>query len=209
MAFYRGKTLETFLNQFPVKEFADDSEYYWDVIGSSRRNIPLVEARDENGTVITNSYPTNVGIGTTPFYLVFAEDWFFLGEVILGNLNEVYQFRIIDEPRAEGTNFVYKVELLGGNSTGVPVERLLEGERFSVETAYVEKELSRGVGGTRYAAPVSMRNEWSTVRIKEKVSGSMLNKKLAIGIPVTKETEGRYTKSTVNMWINTMCSQVV
>ena len=111
LAFYRGKTLETFLNRFPTKEFADDSEYYWDVIGSSRRNIPLVEARDENGTVITDSYPTNVGIGTTPFYLVFAEDWFFFGEVILGNLNEVYQFRIIDEPRAEGTNFVYKVEL--------------------------------------------------------------------------------------------------
>ena len=111
LAFYRGKTLETFLNQFPTKEFADDSEYYWDVIGSSRRNIPLVEARDENGTVITDSYPTNVGIGTTPFYLVFAEDWFAFGEVILGNLNEVYQFRIIDEPRAEGTNFVYKVEL--------------------------------------------------------------------------------------------------
>ena len=147
LAFYRGKTLETFLNRFPTKEFADDNEYTWDVIGSSRRNIPLVEARDENGTVITNSYPTNVGIGTTPFYLVFAEDWFFFGEVILGNLNEVYQFRIIDEPRAEGTNFVYKVELMGGNSAGVPIERLLEGERFSVETAYVEKELSRGVGG--------------------------------------------------------------
>ena len=208
LAFYRGKTLETFLNRFPTKEFADDNEYTWDVIGSSRRNIPLVEARDENGTVITDSYPTNVGIGTTPFYLVFAEDWFFFGEVILGNLNEVYQFRIIDEPRAEGTNFVYKVELMGGNSAGVPIERLLEGERFSVETAYVEKELSRGVGGTRYAAPVSMRNEWSTIRIKEKVSGSMLNKKLAIGIPVTKETEGRYTKSTVNMWMHYVDWQV-
>ena len=146
LAFYRGKTLETFLNQFPVKEFDDDSEYYWEVIGSSRRNIPLLEARDENGTVITESYPTNVGIGTMPFYLVFREDWFAMGEVILGNLNEVYQFRIIDEPKSEGSNFVYKVELMGGNSTGVPVERLLEGERFSVETAYVERELSRGVG---------------------------------------------------------------
>ena len=49
LAFYRGKTLDTFLSQFPVKEFEDDSEYYWDVIGSSRRNIPLVEARDEAG----------------------------------------------------------------------------------------------------------------------------------------------------------------
>ena len=74
MAFYRGKTLETFLNQFPVKEFADDSEYYWDVIGSSRRNVPLVEARDENGTVVA-AESGNVGIGTAPFYLVFPEDW--------------------------------------------------------------------------------------------------------------------------------------
>lgn len=30
LAFYRGKTLETFLSKFPTKEFDDDSEYYWD-----------------------------------------------------------------------------------------------------------------------------------------------------------------------------------
>ena len=53
LAFHRGKTLDTFLSQFPVKEFDSDEEYYWDVIGSSRRNIPLVEARDENGIVVT------------------------------------------------------------------------------------------------------------------------------------------------------------
>ena len=76
LAYHRGKTLDTFLNQFPVKEFEDDSEYYWDVIGSSRRNIPLVEARDENGNVVDNATPTMVGAGTAPFYLVFAEDWF-------------------------------------------------------------------------------------------------------------------------------------
>ena len=55
LAYYRGKTLDTFLNQFPTREFEDDNEYYWDVIGSSRRNIPLVEARDENGTVVTDA----------------------------------------------------------------------------------------------------------------------------------------------------------
>ena len=70
LAFHRGKTLDTFLSQFPVKEFDSDEEYYWDVIGSSRRNIPLVEARDENGTVVT-AESGNVGIGTAPFYLVF------------------------------------------------------------------------------------------------------------------------------------------
>lgn len=30
LSFYRGKTLETFLNQFPSKEFEDDSEFTWD-----------------------------------------------------------------------------------------------------------------------------------------------------------------------------------
>ena len=78
LATQRGKTLDTFLNQFPVREFETDDEYYWDVIGSSRRNIPLIEARDENGTPITDrsNANENVGIGTSPFYLVFPEDWF-------------------------------------------------------------------------------------------------------------------------------------
>lgn len=74
LAYYRGKTLDTFLNQFPVKEFEDDSEYTWEVIGSSRRNIPLIEARNENGAVVTASSGM-VGAGTAPFYLVFPEDW--------------------------------------------------------------------------------------------------------------------------------------
>ena len=102
----------------------------------------------------------------------------------------------------EGTNAVYKVELAGGNVSGVPAERLLEGERFSIEAAFVEKELSRKVGDVRFTSPVSMRNEWSVVRIQHKVAGSMLNKKLAVGIPIIKQTDGRYTKSTVNMWMH-------
>ena len=74
LALRRGKSYESFLSQFPTKEFTDDSEYTWDVISSSRRNIPLVEARDENGTPITADSGM-VGAGYAPFYLVFAEDW--------------------------------------------------------------------------------------------------------------------------------------
>ena len=29
LAFNRGKTLDTFLNQFPQREFDTDDEYYW------------------------------------------------------------------------------------------------------------------------------------------------------------------------------------
>ena len=111
LALYRGKSLESELAKYPTKTFDTDDEFMWHVVGSSRRNIPLVEARDEDGTVVTNSYPTNVGIGTTPFYLVFAEDWFADGEVLFGNLNEVYPMRVLGDGHSEGTNVVYKVEL--------------------------------------------------------------------------------------------------
>lgn len=105
LAFHRGKTLDTFLSQFPTREFETDDEYYWDVIGSARRNIALIEARDENGTVVTAG-SGNVGVGTSPFYLVFPEDWFADGEVIVGNLNQVYPIRILGDARMEGTNAV-------------------------------------------------------------------------------------------------------
>lgn len=202
LAYYRGKTLDTFLNQFPVREFDDDNEYYWDVIGSSRRNIPLVEARDENGQVVTDGH-ANVGIGYAPFYLVFPEDWFADGEILWGNLNEAYPLRVLGEARFEGTNAVYKVEVFGTNSKGVPAERLLAGERFSIGYAPVERSFSRKVGDIRFSSPVSLRNEWSTIRIHHKVGGSMLNKKLAVGIPITKETEGgKLVKDTTNMWMH-------
>lgn len=197
LAYQRGKTLDTLLNQFPSKEFESDEEYTWDVVASSRRNIPLVEARDENGEVVEDNGQM-VGAGTAPFYLVFAEDWFADGEFLVGNLNEIYQFRVLGDARMEGTNAVYKVELAGGNTDGVPAERLLAGERFSIEAAFVESELSRKVGDVRFSAPVGMRNEFSTVRIQHKVSGKMLNKKLAVGIPVYDN--GKLT--TMNMWMH-------
>ncbi len=199
LALYRGKTLDTFLSQFPTKEFESDEEYTWPVIGSAMRNIPLVEARDCDGNIITSAAASNVGVGGEPFYLVFAEDWFADGEVIVGDLNEVYPVRVLGEGRNEGTNTVYKVELMGGITTGMPAERLLAGERFSVEYAPVERELSRQVGDIRFASPIAMRNEFSSIRIKHKEPGSMLDKKVAFGIPMLDEN-GR--KVVNNMWMH-------
>ena len=85
LAYYRGKSWDTFLNTIPVHEYEDDSEYTWEVIGSNRRNIPLVEARLEDGTPVTAATGM-VGANTTPFYLVFNEDWFADGEYIVGIL---------------------------------------------------------------------------------------------------------------------------
>lgn len=176
----RGRSLEGLLNKLPIKVFNDDNEMTWNIIASSRRNIPLVEARDVSGATISSG---NAGIGTEPFYLVFPEDWFADGNVIVGEKNEIYPLRVLGDPRMEGTNAVYKVELMGGVSTGMPAEELAAGKRFSVDYSPVEKELSRKVGDVRYSAPVSMRNEFSVIRIQHKVPGSMLNKKLVVGIP--------------------------
>lgn len=108
LAWYRGKTLDTFLSQFPTKTFDSDDEYTWDIIGSSLRNIPLVEARDADGVDVTavSRSGANVGVNGEPFYLVFAEDWFADGEVIVGERNEVYPIRILADGRNEGTNTV-------------------------------------------------------------------------------------------------------
>lgn len=81
---------------------------------------------------------------------------------------------------------------------GVPAERLLAGEKFSVEAAFVESELSRKVGDVRFSSPVSMRNEFSTIRIQHKVPGNKINRKLAIGIPIVDN--GKVT--TMNMWMH-------
>ena len=200
LAWHKGKTLDTYLSKFPTKEFDTDDEYTWDVVGSSRRNIPLIEARDENNSLVGNT--GMVGAGTAPFYLVFAEDWFNDGEVIVGNYNEIYPMIIKGDARMEGSNAVYKVELMGANEAGIPAERLQAGERFSVEYAPVERELSRKVGGVRFTSPVAMRNEFSTIRMYHKVSGALLDKKLAVGVPVTRETATGYKADTVTMWMH-------
>lgn len=202
LAAHRGKNLESYLSQFPVKTFDTQEHYTWEVIGSSRRNIPILEGRDESGTVQTSG---NIGVGGLPFYLVFPEDWFADGNVIVGELNELYPIRILGDAKVEGTNYVYKCELMGGITTGIPASETSTGKRFSVEYSPVEEELSRGVGDVRFSAPISMRNEFSTIRIKHKVPGSMLDKKLATGIPVMT-SDGK--RMIFNAWMHYVDYQV-
>lgn len=66
--------------------------------------------------------------------------------MIVGELNEIYPIRVIGNGRNEGSNTIYKVELMGGITEGMPADELAAGKRFSVEYAPVERELSRKVG---------------------------------------------------------------
>lgn len=200
-----GNSLETVLSKYPTKEFEDDTEYYWDVLGSARRNIPLVEARTLSGESMTGKEgPTSemVGAGGEQFYLVFKEHWFFDGEEIFGELNQVYPMLIKGKPVVEGTNYVYLVELANGSRKGIPSDRLQPGERFSYAFAPVERGLSKEVGGVRYTTPSKMRNEFTMIRIHDEASGDVYNKKIAMGVPVTVNQNGKQVKTTVNKWMH-------
>lgn len=193
----RGKSLDTHLQNFPIKYFEDDREYTWKVAQSSRRNIPLYEARDINGNIITIG---NAGVGYEPFYLVFSENWFADGNILWGEKNEIYPLRVLGDAKMEGSFAVYKVELHGGVSEGVPAEELTLGKRFSIGYSPVEKDFSRKVGDIRFSTPIDMRNEFSQIRISHKAPGSSFDKKLACGIPVFKN--GSKVPVINNMWMH-------
>lgn len=196
-------TLDTYLSrEVPVKEFEDDTDIYWDVVTSARRNIPLVEARRCDGTPIQAANEANVGVGFEPFYLVFQTDWFALGEVLWGNFNEEYPVIVKEMGHAEGTNTVYLVEPFGAHlANGIPAGRLLSGERFSWAYAPIEKDFSRKVGDVRFSTPTSMRQSFSHVRLQHKIGGRELGKRLCCRIPVSREVNGKLQHTTVDRWI--------
>ncbi|MBQ9254863.1 MAG: hypothetical protein IJ180_08845 [Bacteroidales bacterium] len=185
------------LKKFPTKVFDDDKTFEWDLITSARRNVPLLEARDEKGVVVASDSGM-IGVGTRPFYLVFPTSYFAKGDTIVGNYNEKYPLRILEEPKNEGSNVVCKVELMAGITTGMPAERLLAGERFSYEYDVVASGLSRQVGDLNFTAPIKMSNEFSTYRLRHKASGDMLDMKIAMGMPVVEN--GKVT--TENYWMH-------
>lgn len=192
-----GKTLDFYLRQFPTKEFETDDEFYWELIGSSRRNIPLVEARYQGSVVAATDF--FVGAGGSTFELVFEEDWFADGNRIVGEKNEIYPIRVLGPGRPEGSYTVYECELMGAVTEGMPGDELISGKRFSVDYSPVEDTMSREVGDIRFTSPISMRNEWTTIRIKHKVAGNMLDRKLHMGLPyLTKDGK----KMVANTWMH-------
>ncbi len=195
-------SFETILNDFGIEEYADDSMVRWNVLGSALRNIPLVEGRDEDGTEITDGDTgDNVGRNGSPFYLVFEDDYFEAGEWIVGNLNEAYPIQILDVFK-EGSRSVCKVVLNGRISDGIPRERLLRGERFSLEATYVEKEFSRGVGNVRLATPMGMRTGWTRMRFKAEMSGKQIFTVMKCKIPITvlDKSTGKRSEKEVTTW---------
>ena len=186
LAINRGKSLESLLGKFDTKQVENDNEFYWELIGSSRRNYTLVEAAFQGSTVSDSD--SNVGEGGQEFELTFDENAFFKGEIIVGDKNEVYPIRVLNDGYASGSQYVYTCEIAGSDRSGIPGEELVSGKKFKQEFAPVGKGLSREVGGIRRVTPVSMRGELTTIRIDHKLPGDAANKQVVMGIPVVDKS---------------------
>ena len=171
--------IDTFLNTLPIKYVESDDDFTWKLVGSSERNIPLVEARDSSGAAITTG---NAGIGGAEFSLVFGEKYFSDVNVLVGEKNEVYQMRVMDEPEAEGTNYIYRVTLMGPAKEGIPSAELAAGKRFSKDFSPVEDTMSIKGGDIVFSSPIEMRNEFTTIRMEHKVPGNMLGRRTSTAI---------------------------
>ena len=176
------RNLDTLLNQFPTKSLEEEGIFKWDVTGDNEKNVPLVEVR---GTKTGNNY----GAFGARFEVVFGEAYFSDVHMIVGEKNELYQLRIVDDPVMEGSSAVYTVELMGQNQNGMPETELAVGKRFSKDFSPVEDTLSAKGGEITFASPFKMGNETTTIRIEHTEPGKNLGKKVATNILLKRGAE--------------------
>lgn len=169
-----GQDLDSYLDQFSPLYLDTDDDFTWDLMGSGKKNVPLIEARI-GGTAITAV--SEAGKSHTEFELVFPEYWFTDENIIVGHKNEKYQMQIQSDPYAEGAYWVYRVKLVTGDpDLFVPYEELTAGKRFSKDFSLVEDKLSIKGGGINFTSPFKMRNTFTYMRMQHTVAGNMINR---------------------------------
>ena len=171
-----GTDLDSYLDMFSPLYLDRDDDFTWDLIGTARKNVPLVEARlTRNGAAVSGSNQAGKNFGE--FYLVFPEQWFTDVNIIVGHKNEAYPLQIQADPEQEGTYWVYRVKLITGDPNHfVPVEDLAPSTRWSKDWSLVEQTLSKKGGGIQFESPIKMRNNFSMIRMQHTTPGNMVSR---------------------------------
>lgn len=165
--------LDSILNQFPTLMLDRDDEFEWDIMADGDRAIPLVGAYIDNVALTATD---KAGVAHSQFQLEFGESYFFDTDLIVGHKEE-YQIRILDDPKPNGTNWLYECELMSGDSTAfVPYSELLVGKKFSQLFAPVETYFSKKGTMTHYTSPTKMKNTFTRIRMEEIIPGNMVNR---------------------------------
>jgi len=174
--------LDTVLSRYPVKKLETEDDFTWKLVGNDDRNVAFLYAYESAGVAITSG-DNNVGANGVIIFLVFAENRFSEVNVLVGEKNEVYQFRVIDSPTRIAEGWAYPTQLMGANALGVPGSELVAGKRFSKDFSPVEDTMSVKGGEVNFASPIEMRQSFTTLRIEHKVPGNLLNRRVATTIP--------------------------
>lgn len=183
-----GTNFGIFLKKFSPLRLETDDDFRWRLQGSSKKNIPLVEAKIA-GTAV--SATSKAGLNGARFTLIFPELYFSDTNLIVGEKNSVYPIRLfMPEPYGAGL-WAYEAELFTNDpALFIPYEELTAGKRFSREWSIVEQTLSKKGGTPTYSSPFSMRNTFSMIRMQDTRPGNMIRRPVAFSWPVIDE-DGR------------------
>lgn len=171
-----GATVSAYLDKFSALYLDSDDDFTWDLVSNGKKNIPLVRASlTSGGSAI--SATDRCGENFTEFYLVFPEAYFTDVNQIVGERNEVYPVRVLDDPKPVGNYYEYRVSLNTGNEAlFMPYDELLPGKRFSKDFSPVERTLSKKGGGVHYTFPFKMQNAFTMLRMQDTVPGNMIDR---------------------------------
>lgn len=203
-AIYNGRSLESKLEEFGVKYVDSLNDFYYEIIASSKRNVQLIEAR-YNGAIVTAA-DNNICAGGSTVELVFGEDYFGLGEVIVGEKNEKYPLRVLGDPKPEGDNVVYTCEAWG-LPDGLPGAELVAGKKFSPEYAPAPRGLSREQGTVRRPSTAKVRGTLSTIRIDHKVAGDIDDYAVIMGFPALDKEGNEKVFPVLSSWEDWLVEQ--
>lgn len=160
----------------------NDIIYRWQVMGDSRKAIPITRA-------IFNGSATTPGIAATTFQVGIGEKWFSEGDILVPDDNR-YQMRVMKEVEFDGVDYILTLQLVTSTQTDfVPAALLAIGKELSKDYNLVENDHSRTSGSTHYATPLMLENYMSTLRKSYSVTGAAHDKVLNVKLMNPDGTE--------------------
>lgn len=167
------------INGFPTEEVEQENGFfYWDLMGKTEKNIPLVDAETLAGLTISGStFPLSIGSGLPRerFYLVFEEEIFHKTDVIRTTDN--YHFLIVDKIEAGNSRYKFLVELVNDDpDIACPIDELVINSRW-VKTGNMQpSDLSfQGTQGS-FTSAFRMMQTLGKYRAEYEVTGAMIEK---------------------------------
>jgi hypothetical protein len=170
---YSHAGLDSILSMLGAEEeLSSDADFEWYLKGDDEKAIRIVSF---NATDVTRP-----GVNNTIFELELAEKYFAYTDKLVFD-DRKFAVRVMEEPISNGVNWLYRVQLMTGDSTlFVPPALLAANRMVSKEYSPQERTLSKTAGETSFTSPFKLRNSFSTLRKTYTIPGNMHSRPLVI-----------------------------